>query len=208
MRIVSGAARGRRLQAPRGKATRPTTDRVREAMFSSITSYLSAAGVDPDRDPWADIRVLDLFAGSGALGLEALSRGAASVTFVERDRAAVGALRANIDVVGLPGAHIKIADVYRWAAMGECAANPRSINLLFADPPYEQAAADLQGLLGDLRDGDCCADGSLVVVERESRDTQSPFPEASHHGWGFTRIDRRTYGETCLWYGRLGSVGS
>jgi 16S rRNA (guanine966-N2)-methyltransferase len=122
MRIVAGQWRGRAIEAPLGRATRPTADRVRETLFSMLTSRLGS---------FEELRVADLFAGSGALGFEALSRGAASVTFVERDPAATAAIKRNAEKLGA-------AD--RVQVLGSSAlALPRSepFDLIFADPPYE-----------------------------------------------------------------------
>jgi 16S rRNA (guanine966-N2)-methyltransferase len=122
VRVVAGVAKGRPLRAPGGDATRPTSDRVREAMFSMLTSLGSVDGAV----------VIDLFAGSGALGIEALSRGAAAATFVDRDPAAVAAIRANLAVLGdlaTRGTVVR-ADVMRWLD-----APPRA-DLVLADPPY------------------------------------------------------------------------
>ncbi|HEY3810002.1 MAG TPA: 16S rRNA (guanine(966)-N(2))-methyltransferase RsmD [Acidimicrobiales bacterium] len=122
MRVVAGTARGRPLRAPAGRDTRPTSDRVREAMFSMLTSMDALEGVD----------VLDLFAGSGALGIEALSRGAARVTFVDQDRAAVAAVRANLEVVGEASsrAEVVLGDAVRFAVVAP------QVDLTLADPPY------------------------------------------------------------------------
>src|SRR3954451_19155353 len=119
MRIIAGEWRGRSIEAPPGLATRPTADRVRETLFSMLTSRLGS---------FEDLRVADLFAGSGALGLEALSRGAASATFVECEPKAVAAIRRNADKLGAP------AEILTGSAF----ALPRSepFDLIFADPPY------------------------------------------------------------------------
>jgi 16S rRNA (guanine966-N2)-methyltransferase len=138
VRIVAGTVGGRRLQAPAGKSTRPTSDRVREAMFSMIASR-----VDLDH-----ITVVDLFAGSGALGIEALSRGAGRVTFVDSDRRAVAAIRANLEELGFAGerAAVVTADALEWVRRG-----PPPADLVLADPPYSYGSwpsllAALQGL--------------------------------------------------------------
>jgi 16S rRNA (guanine966-N2)-methyltransferase len=121
MRVVAGEFRGRRLVAPEGDTTRPTTDMVREAMFNSLASMGIVDGAE----------VIDLFAGSGALGIEALSRGAAHCTFVERDRAALTALRANHDTLGLRDrATVAQSDAVAWSAA------PRQADLALIDPPY------------------------------------------------------------------------
>jgi 16S rRNA (guanine966-N2)-methyltransferase len=175
MRIVAGAARGRRLVVPRGGEVRPTADRVKEALFSSLQPSLSGA------------RVLDLFAGSGALGLEALSRGAASVTFVERSRPALTALRRNSEVVGLPGVHVVPGDVVA-VLRGELADGP--FDLVVLDPPYDlpdaSLAACLDAVLRHL------ADHAIVVVERATRAGAPPWPE------GLLVGPARRYGDTTL----------
>ncbi|SFS00276.1 16S rRNA (guanine(966)-N(2))-methyltransferase RsmD [Sphingomonas jatrophae] len=119
MRIVAGRWRGRPLRAPEGAATRPTGDRVREALFSMLASRIGS---------FEGLRVLDLFAGTGALGLEALSRGAAACTFVEHDRAALAALNANIAALGAEGAIVRASSVAAFRA--------GAFDLAFLDPPY------------------------------------------------------------------------
>lgn len=125
MRIIAGTWRGRPIIAPKGDATRPTADRTREALFSMLTSRIGS---------FDGISVADLFAGSGALGLEALSRGAASCLFVEQDRAALDALRANIAKLGSSGADVRAGSVL---ALGVA---PRPVDLMLIDPPYGSGA--------------------------------------------------------------------
>jgi 16S rRNA (guanine966-N2)-methyltransferase len=186
-RIIAGRAGGRRLAVP-AQGTRPTSDRVREALFSALDSQLAA-----DDRSWSDLRVLDLFAGSGALGLEALSRGARSALFVERSKPAAKVLQANVRALGLPGAEVSVADVRRLLASAAPAA---PADLVLVDPPYEWEAADLRSLLADaVRNAWVTADAQ-IVVERPSRDEQSPLPE------GWTTWRHRQYGDTALWYGR------
>ena len=184
-RIVAGAAKGRRLAVP-AQGTRPTSERAREALFNSLRALL-------DLDAAA---VLDLYAGSGAVGLEALARGAGSATFVEADPRACQVLRRNIDAVGLPGAHLERRAVAAWLGLGPSAIDTAPFDLVFADPPYavpdEQVAAVLAGLAvpGWLRDG------AIVVVERGSQGVELPWPD------GITGVQRRRYGDGVLWYGR------
>ena len=121
MRVVSGHARGRRLIAPKGSDTRPTSDRAREAIFNALRSLDAISGA----------RVADLFAGSGALGIEALSRGAASCVFVERDAAAIAVIEQNLDHTGVAGGKVVRADVMRWLA-----GRQPPLDLVLADPPY------------------------------------------------------------------------
>ena len=175
MRIVAGAARGRRLVAPKGEDTRPTADRAKEALFASLQSVL------------VDARVLDLFAGSGALGLEALSRGAAGVTFVERDRAALQAIATNIAAVGLPGTEVVAQPVARALAQ-ELPGAP--FDLVLLDPPYRTPKAEVETVLAALVRH--LAPGATVVIERSVRDGAPPWPAELERG------DPRRYGDTAL----------
>ncbi|MBU6279179.1 MAG: 16S rRNA (guanine(966)-N(2))-methyltransferase RsmD [Actinomycetales bacterium] len=190
-RIIAGRAGGRRLQVPK-RGTRPTTDRVREAIFSTLDSQLAAEGAG-----WSGVQALDLFAGSGALGLEALSRGAASVLFVERHPEAARILAANVSAVDLPGAAVLRRDAFSLVkeSVPACVAN-----LCLVDPPYDLLADQVADLLtGLLRHGwlqpDC-----LVVVEASAARAQSPFPGCVQ------QTSRRVYGDTAVWYGRIASV--
>src|SRR5258708_35540056 len=125
-RVIAGQAGGRRLTVPAGRTTRPTSDRAREALFGAAGSILGS---------FAGLRVLDLYAGSGAVGLEALSRGAADALLVEADPRAARVIRANIDAVGLPGAHLVTDRVERMLARG-LPAGAEPCDFVFADPPY------------------------------------------------------------------------
>jgi 16S rRNA (guanine966-N2)-methyltransferase len=182
-RVIAGAARGRRLAVPAGRGTRPTADRAREALFSSIEAL---------RGPFPGARVLDLYAGSGAVGLEALSRGAATAVLVESDPAAVRTLRANVEAVGLPGADVRADRVERVVARAPGAA----YDVVFCDPPYELPDRDLAVVLEDAGRTGWLATGALVVVERATRGGPWVWPE------GFTAERSRRYGEATLWYGR------
>ena len=174
-RIIAGAARGRRLAAPAGPGTRPTADRAREGLFSTLQSLL-------DID---DARVLDLYAGTGALGLEALSRGAASTTLVEDDPGALRVLRENVAAVGLPGAHVVAERVERFLAG---AAEPR-YDLALLDPPYELDVVPVLAALHPWLAGD-----AVVAVERRTRDGELRWPD------GYEALRSRRYGEATLWY--------
>jgi 16S rRNA (guanine966-N2)-methyltransferase len=185
-RVIAGAAGGRRLTVPPGRGTRPTSDRAREALFSTLTSLRGPVGL-------AGARFLDLYAGSGAVGLEALSRGAAHVLLVERDRRALDALRTNAAAVDLPGARVLADDVVHVAA----GAGPdEPYDVVFLDPPYEVPAHGVADVLGRLAAGGWLAPGSLVVVERSSRDPAWTWPD------GVEAVQDRRYGEAALWYGR------
>jgi 16S rRNA (guanine966-N2)-methyltransferase len=155
MRVVGGEWRGRRLAAPAGRATRPTSDKVREAIFDMLASLL-------DRS-FDGLEVADLFAGSGALGIEALSRGAARCTFVEQDRAAVAALRANLEALHVHRERARVVARSVSAALVADAREARRYTLLLADPPYAAwpvAQADLAEAVEQV-----LAPGGLVVVE-------------------------------------------
>ncbi|MBN2114322.1 MAG: 16S rRNA (guanine(966)-N(2))-methyltransferase RsmD [Acidimicrobiia bacterium] len=169
MRVISGLAKGRRLLAPRGGGTRPMTDRAREGIFSSLGTVVAGA------------RVLDLYAGSGSLGLECLSRGAAAVVFVERSRAALAALRANVAAVGL-GGEVVAEDVAsflgRWGG---------PFDLAFVDPPYALPLASVEQVLGALVR--LLAGGGTVVLHRRAGERLHPPP-------GLEVVDRRRYGDS------------
>ncbi|NLU81558.1 16S rRNA (guanine(966)-N(2))-methyltransferase RsmD [Rhodococcus sp. HNM0569] len=174
-RIVAGRARGRRLEVP-PSGTRPTSDRVREAMFSAIESRLDLDGA----------AVLDLYAGSGALGLEALSRGAAHVVLVESDARAAKTVSRNIAAVDLPGASVRTASV---AAVTGGRAD-REYDLVLADPPYAVPADDIDRMLAALRDNGWVGDGTVVVVERSTRSPETEWPP------GYEADRTKKYGET------------
>lgn len=181
-RIIAGAAGGRRLATPAGDTTRPTTDRVREALFSSLESALG--GFD-------GVRVLDLFAGSGALGLEAASRGAGAVDLVEKDARAAAVVARNVTTLAIPGVRLHRVSAERFVQ--NVPAQPYDVVLL--DPPYAYEHARLAELLTALAAPGFLADDPVVVVERSSRDAFS-WPEP------FEAVRDRAYGETRLWYGR------
>lgn len=158
-------------------------------MFSSLTSQL----IEDDR-VWDEVSVLDLYAGSGALGLEAASRGAREVTLVERSRAAASVIRRNIHACGLPQARVVIgaaADIASRRNQGS------HYDLCLADPPYEHPADGPREVLAQLAAHDWLAVGCIVVIERPTSDPESPLPA------DWTVLARRTYGDTSLWYGRV-----
>jgi 16S rRNA (guanine966-N2)-methyltransferase len=157
MRIIAGSRKGARIVAPKGRATRPTSDRVRENVFNLVAPWVEGADV------------LDLFAGSGAMGLEALSRGAERVVFVEADPGACRAINANLDKLHLTGAQVLCQDVGRFL-VGET----RTYDLVFCDPPYDEfpqlqprLARHVPRLL---------ADEGLLVLETSARDPEPELP--------------------------------
>ncbi len=176
-RIVAGTAGGRRLQVPTGTATRPTSERVREALFAALAARGRLTGA----------RVLDLYCGSGALGLEAASRGAAAVVLVDSGRAAVAAARANAAALRLPGVSVVQAPVARFLGR-----EPAPHDLALLDPPYPLAEPELGTVLGRLAQG-WLAQDATVVVERSTRSPEPDWPA----GWS-VRAGRR-YGETTVW---------
>jgi len=168
MRVVAGEFKGRRLAAPRGARTRPTADRVREALFSMLGDVAGA-------------RVLDLYAGSGALGIEALSRGAASAVFVERDAQAVAAIERNLEPLDVD-ASVERADAVRWLGRAE-----GRFDLVFCDPPYD-VASRLAGPLAERLPGLTAEDARIVTESDKRNPLELPFPLIVERSYGDTRI--------------------
>ncbi|MEU5596138.1 16S rRNA (guanine(966)-N(2))-methyltransferase RsmD [Streptomyces sp. NPDC020298] len=188
-RVIAGAAGGRRLAVPPGNGTRPTSDRAREGLFSTWQSLLGG--------PLDGERVLDLYAGSGAVGLEALSRGAGHTLLVESDARAARTVRENVRNLGLPGAEVragKAEQIIRSAAPAE------PYGLVFLDPPYAVTDDDLREILLTLRTQGWLAAEALVTVERSTRGGEFRWPD------GFEAIRARRYGEGTFWYGRAAST--
>jgi 16S rRNA (guanine966-N2)-methyltransferase len=186
-RIIAGAAGGRRLVVPAGRGTRPTADRAREGLFSTLESLTGTL---------ASMRVLDLYAGSGAVGLEALSRGAAAALMVDSDDAAVRVIRANVDALGLPGAEVRMGRAERLVAVAP-AIDP--FDVAFLDPPYELDDDAVRGVLGDALANGWLVPGAVVAVERVTRGGPWTWPA------GYSPSRSRRYGEATLWYGHAGS---
>jgi 16S rRNA (guanine966-N2)-methyltransferase len=182
-RVIAGEAGGRRLAVPDGRDTRPTSDRAREGLFSTIVSMLGSL---------AGARVLDLYAGSGAVGLEALSRGAGHVLLVERGARATRVIRENIEAIGLPGAVLAADRVERMLARGPAEGR---YDVVFADPPYALADTAVSQVLSLLTGQDWLMPGALVIVERATRSGPLKWPE------GFVPDRSRRYGEATFWYG-------
>ncbi|MGY2064912.1 16S rRNA (guanine(966)-N(2))-methyltransferase RsmD [Blastococcus sp. SYSU DS0619] len=180
-RLIAGVAGGRRLQVPPA-GVRPTGDKARGALFNSLGSLVELDGA----------AVLDLYAGSGALGLEALSRGAGSVVFVESGPRVLPVLRANLATVGLPGGRV-VAGSVPVVVAGPA---PQAFDVVLADPPYAVPADEVQDVLRALVAGEWLAPGGVVVVERSSRE----------QGWAWPTplegLRERRYGEAVLRYGR------
>ena len=182
-RIIGGTAGGRRIRTPTGDSTRPTSDRVREALFSAVDAAVGSIN---------GLRFLDVYAGSGAVGLEARSRGAGVVTLVEHDRRTAALIRDNARALAFTGIDVVTLPVARALAHP-----PRApYDVVFVDPPYALPVEEVVRTLEALRDHDWLSPDALVVVERSGRGPDLEWPE------GFSADRMRKYGETLLWYGR------
>jgi 16S rRNA (guanine966-N2)-methyltransferase len=182
-RVIAGEAGGRRLAVPAGRDTRPTSDRAREGLFATISSMLGSLD---------GMRVLDLYAGSGAIGLEALSRGAGHVLLIESGARAARVIAQNIEAIGLPGAVLAAERVERVLARGP---EHGPYDVVFADPPYALADAEVARVLSLLAEQGWLAPGALVIVERATRSGPVNWPD------GFVPDRARRYGEATFWYG-------
>ncbi|NKE63084.1 16S rRNA (guanine(966)-N(2))-methyltransferase RsmD [Lentzea sp. PSKA42] len=182
-RIVAGTAGGRRLKVP-PKGTRPTSDRVREALFSSLESLMDLDGA----------KVLDLYAGSGALGFEALSRGAEHATFVESDKRAAEVLKSNAKELGFANTTIanRTAEAY-VTTEGD------KFDVVFADPPYSVGDDELAKVLHGLVDR--LAEDAILIVERASRSGEPAWPD------GVEPLRAKRYGDTAVYWGQVRSDG-
>ncbi|MBB6626591.1 16S rRNA (guanine(966)-N(2))-methyltransferase RsmD [Nocardioides sp. KIGAM211] len=185
-RIIGGSAGGRRITTPRGVHTRPTSDRVREALFSAVESWCGSLH---------GLRFLDLYAGSGAVGLEAWSRGAGVVTLVEQDRRTAALIAGNARTLGFPKANVVAAPVAGTLRRAPSA----PYDVAFLDPPYPLEDAAVRDDLAALVSHDWLVPGAMVVVERSVRSPEPTWPGT------FTDVRERRYGETVLWYGHAAS---
>lgn len=172
------------MAVPPGRTTRPTSDRAREGIFSTLDSLHGIEGA----------RVIDLYAGSGAVGLEALSRGAAHALLVEADARAARTIKANVRDLGFDAARVVVDRVERLLAKPGEGGEPYDI--VFADPPYAVTDEEVTRVLESLRDNGWLAPGALVAVERESRGKDLVWPP------GYEEERVRRYGEAAVWYGR------
>ncbi|WP_447040223.1 16S rRNA (guanine(966)-N(2))-methyltransferase RsmD [Streptomyces sp. DSM 118878] len=187
-RVIAGTAGGRRLAVPPGNGTRPTSDRAREGLFSTWQALQGTLD---------GTRVLDLYAGSGAVGLEALSRGSAHTLLVEADARAARTIRENVKTVGLPGAEVRAGKAAQIIRQGRPSA---PYDLVFLDPPYAVTDDDLREILLTLRSEGWLTGDALVTVERSTRGGVFGWPE------GFEALRSRRYGEGTFWYGRAAST--
>ncbi|MEU2544998.1 16S rRNA (guanine(966)-N(2))-methyltransferase RsmD [Streptomyces roseolus] len=186
-RVIAGTAGGRRLAVPPGNGTRPTSDRAREGLFSTWEALHGIEGS----------RVADLYAGSGAVGLEALSRGAVHALLVEADARAARTVRENVAALGLPGAEARTGKAEQIVT-GPAPAEP--YDLVFLDPPYAVADEELREILLTLRSGGWLSEDAVVTVERSTRGGSFGWPD------GFEPLRSRRYGEGTFWYGRAAST--
>jgi 16S rRNA (guanine966-N2)-methyltransferase len=187
-RVIAGRAGGRRLAVPPGNGTRPTSDRAREGLFSTWQSLLGG--------PLDGERVLDLYAGSGAVGLEALSRGAGHTLLVEADARAARTIRENVRNLALPGAEVRAGKAHQVLQTPP----PAPYDLAFLDPPYAVTDDDLREILLTLRSEGWLAPEAVVTVERSTRGGEFRWPD------GFEGLRARRYGEGTFWYGRAAST--
>ena len=181
-RILGGTAGGRRLETPRGQTTRPTSDRVREALFSAVESRTGSLD---------GLRFLDLYAGSGAVGLEAWSRGAGVVTLVEQDRRTAALISRNAAALGFARAKVVATSVAAFLQATPAA----PYDIVFSDPPYPMSDGDVTADLAALVAHGWLVPGALVVVERAAKRSEVAWPE------GIEEDRTKRYGETALWYG-------
>jgi 16S rRNA (guanine966-N2)-methyltransferase len=181
-RIIGGDFRGRSIKVPDAE-TRPTSSRVREAIFSSVEHAVS--GLD-------DLRVLDLFSGSGAFGIEAISRGATEAVLIEKDLRAADTLHTNVANFGLKNARVVIADAFTDVAQKS---GRGSFDVVFIDPPYSIEDEQVNALIGHLAANDWLNEYALIVVERGSR-SQVVWPDSVE------KLRKKVYGDTSIWYGQ------
>jgi 16S rRNA (guanine966-N2)-methyltransferase len=190
-RIIAGSRRGRRIAMPPGDRTRPTSDRVREALFSAITAWAGTAA-EPAERSLAGMAFCDLYAGSGAVGLEAASRGAMPVLLIERDARTAQLIKNNSEALQLA---VEIATT----SVAQLLRRPpaQSFDVVFADPPYELETSIVSDQLEQLVNNRWVGPGSLIVVERSRRSPELVWPTSAAKRWS------RAYGETILFFGSL-----
>lgn len=181
-RVIGGDFRGRAIKVPDAE-TRPTSSRVREAIFSSVEHAVS--GLD-------DLRVLDLFSGSGAFGIESISRGATEAVLVEKDLRAADTLHSNVANFGIKNARVVIADAFTEVSQRS---GRGSFDVVFIDPPYSFEDEQVNALIRQLSENDWLNEYALIVVERGSR-SQVVWPESVEE------LRKKVYGDTTIWYGQ------
>ena len=195
-RIIAGSAGGRRIHMPPGSGTRPTTDRVREAIFSAIAAWAGTSAAAP-ADALSGLGFCDLYSGSGAVGLEAASRGAAPVLLVENDRRTVQHIRRSAAELGL-NVTIQVGDVPSLLRRPA----PDGFDIVFADPPYDQASESVDAQLAALIDHGWVSRPGLVILERSRRSAPPNWPVSVAETWS------RPYGETGVYFGSVDGKGN
>ncbi|MDN5726032.1 MAG: 16S rRNA (guanine(966)-N(2))-methyltransferase RsmD [Propionibacteriales bacterium] len=188
-RIIAGSHGGRRLTMPAGQGTRPTSDRVKEAVFTALTSWLGTVSADP-AESMAAQSFCDLYAGSGAMGLEAASRGATPVLLVERERKATSVIRRNAGDLGLE-VEITSGRVETLVAQP----SPTAYDMVWLDPPYEISSDALDRVVADLVANGWVAPNGIIMVERSGRSAAPGWPDGYTDGWS------KNYGDTVVHYG-------
>ena len=186
MRIIAGEFRGRPIEAPKGRDTRPTTDRVRESLMSMVYSA---------RGGFEDARVLDAFAGSGALGLEALSRGAAQTCFLEQDAKAASVVKRNVETLGMsasPAARILTVDSYKASAR----LSGMKFDLVFLDPPYAHEPQVVLGLVVEFRKSGILEPDTLVCYEYDAKN--SALVACAAQAFDLTSVKQKAFGDTSI----------
>jgi 16S rRNA (guanine966-N2)-methyltransferase len=194
-RVIAGSAGGRRITTASGRNTRPTTDRVREAVFSAVAAWAGTADRSPEA-ALAGLAFCDLYAGSGAVGLEAASRGAGPVLLVEQDRGTAQLIRRNAADLGL-SVGVRLGDVR--ALLGRPAET--GFDVVFADPPYDVPTPVLETQLADLAAYDWLNRPALIMVERSRRTPAPAWPAFVTRTWS------RAYGETTVYFGEVDDQG-
>jgi len=189
-RIIAGKLASRRVATPPGESTRPTTDRVRESVFAGLASKLGVVDNNP-AEQLAGRTFLDLYAGSGAVGLEAASRGA-KVTWVENHAGAARVIRKNLDTLKVAGT-VRIMDVARFLS-----STPVPFDIVWMDPPYSVPSDEIERILADLEEKGWVGDAGLVLVERAGRTSAIEFPES------FLNVGQRRYGDTIVYSAEKG----
>ena len=184
MRVIAGQAKGRRLMAPKGMFTRPTADRVKEAIFSVISAYLDQSVV------------LDAFAGTGALGLEALSRGAKEAVFIERDKKTFEVLKANIDSTGFEDAYAYCSDSLAFLNQLPNTKHPSPFDLIFLDPPYGKGW--IKKAVALIIKGNHLAGGGILIIETDRKDKEQDMIDVQE--FGLSLLKQSNYGDTTILY--------
>ena len=190
MRIIAGVAKGRELKSPHSDGVRPTSDRAREGLFSTLESEFGTM---------VDLRFLDLYAGSGAVGVEALSRGAIEVHAVEYEMQTAEVARANFDLVNGAGSHhVYRESVEKFLESASARGEDHAYDIIFMDPPYDVSNAVIERLLGLIIEGNLLQPRGLVAIERDTKGKVFEWPQAPR---AMEQVKVRSYGQGSIYYG-------